>query len=293
MKHTIEIDGQERIIDIRAMDESFIVYRKMYVPPLTRDNIGKVNPGDWAEHLERFKGEGWQDVIKAFFKKQIQALGSCAILAWDGEGVIGKMYFTTREMWGAFRAADAWMCVEHESMPKAIQRFGHEQIEQLLASPSRTLYAPCFNIGHSDVRYHGKGIAFAMLTFLKRWAAQRSWRQLEMPSCPDVIPYKLLGGHVLRRSRLEREGFRVARTVRISPDEAADRKEAVRRILAGELWPESDWYMKSCPDNIRRVRQLALNDASWESKCETDYVMAFDLSHLQGENRHHSAQQQA
>jgi hypothetical protein len=43
MKHPITIDGQQREIDIRPMDEDFIVYRKMYAPPLTRDNIGRIN----------------------------------------------------------------------------------------------------------------------------------------------------------------------------------------------------------------------------------------------------------
>ena len=284
MKHTIEIDGEQCDIEIRAMDESFIVYRKMYVPPLTRDNIGNVNPGDWAEHLEQFKRKGWQEVIEAFFRKQIRALGSCAILAWDGDGVIGKMYFTTLEMWDAFRAADACMCVEHESMPKMIQGFNDEEIECLLASPSKTLYVLCFNIGHFDARYQGKGIASAMLTFLKQWAAQRNWHRLEMLSCDDVVPYVVLGGHVLRRSRLERDGFSIARDEGISSEEAAGRREAIRRILSGELWPESSWYMKSCPDDIMRVRQLALNNASWETDCEKDYVMAFDLSNQQEQN---------
>ena len=40
MLHTIEIDGLKRDIDVRPMDEAFIVYRKMYVAPLTPANTG-------------------------------------------------------------------------------------------------------------------------------------------------------------------------------------------------------------------------------------------------------------
>jgi hypothetical protein len=83
MKHTIPFEGKSKEIDVRVMDESFIVYRKMYQPPLTPDNIDKINPGDWAEHLERFKHEGWHQVIAEFFRKQIRSMGSCGILAWD------------------------------------------------------------------------------------------------------------------------------------------------------------------------------------------------------------------
>ena len=35
MKHPIEIDDEQRDIEIRAMDESFVLYRKMYVSPIT------------------------------------------------------------------------------------------------------------------------------------------------------------------------------------------------------------------------------------------------------------------
>ncbi len=277
MKHTIDIDGERRDIEIKAMDESFVVYRKMYVPPLTAENIGTIGPHDDVKQLERFRREGWLKVMEAFFRKEIRAIGSCAVLAWDGDGVIGKMHFTTREMWDAFRQAGGWYCVDHESMPKIIQGLSDEQIGDLLASPSRTLYVPCFNIGHFDARYHGKGIASAMIAFLKDWARQRNWRRIEMPSCPDVVPYKVLGGHVLRRSGLERRGFRLGRQEGISAEEAAGRREAIRRILSGELWPQSDWYMKFCGDDIARVRKLASDDPSWEGDCDQDYVMAYDL----------------
>lgn len=69
MKQTILVDGKSKEIDVRLMDESFIVYRKMYRPPLTPDNIDKINLDDWAEHLERFKREGWQQIIEEFFSK--------------------------------------------------------------------------------------------------------------------------------------------------------------------------------------------------------------------------------
>jgi GNAT superfamily N-acetyltransferase len=276
MKHRINFDGQERIIDIRAMDEDFIVYRKMYKPPLTPDNIGKINPWDCREHLEEFQAKGWQKLIEDFFREHIRAIGSCAVLAWDGDGVIGKMYFTTKEMWAAFRQTGAFMCVEHECMPKAILAFTDEQLQTLLSSPSRTLRIACFNIGHADARYQGKGIAKAMLEFLKQWARERGWRKVEAWSVPDVVPEAALGGFILRRSAFERRGFHVAEETRASATQAAGRGDAIERILSGKLWPPDHWYMKSRQENIRKVRELA-QDPSWKEVCDKDYVMAFDL----------------
>jgi len=166
MKQTILVDGKLKEIYVRLMDESFIVYRKMYRPPLTPDNIDKINPGDWAEHLERFRREGWQQIIEEFFQKQIQVIGSCGVLAWDGGGVIGKMYFTTKELFNRFRNG-GYYCVEHESMPRIIQSISNEELTRLLKSSSKTLRIVCFNVGHSDTRYQGKGIASTMIELLK------------------------------------------------------------------------------------------------------------------------------
>ncbi len=276
MKHLITIDGQKREIDIRAMDEDFIVYRKMYQAPLTRENIGKINPWDCREHLEKFRAEGWQKVIEDFFRKHILATGSCAILAWDGDGVVGKMYFTTTEMWAAFRQIGAFMCVEHDSMPKAILNFTDEQLQTFFRSPSRTLRVVCFNIGHFDVRYQGQGIATAMVEFLKQWGQERGWRGIEAWSVPDVVPEAALGGFILRRSAWEKRGFHVKEETSASAQDAASRRDAIERIVSGKLWPPDHWYMKLGQHDARKVRKLA-GTTKWQDEYDKDYVMAFDL----------------
>jgi len=271
MRHTIQIDGAKRRIEIRAMDEDFVVYRKMYVPPLTSDNIGKVNPGDWSEHLELFQENGWQELIKRFFRDHIRAIGSCAILAWDGDGVIGKMYFTTKEMWDAFRAADCWFCVEHESMPNFIQFLSHKRMQALLGSPSQTLQVLCFNIGHQDDRFHGQGIAKAMVEYLKQWARGRGWRRLVMESCPDITPTTVLGPHVLRRGTLERCGFSVAEKEPVPLQEAERRLRVVEELAAGKTeYPDwADWYVENFP------RLYA--GSEWRLEYDKNYVMTYDL----------------
>jgi hypothetical protein len=97
MKHAIVVDRARHEIDIRAMDEDFIVYRKMFVPPLTHENIGRANPGD-PEYPGPQLRDGRFRIIEDFFRRQIKTVGSCMVLAWEGDGVIGKMHFTTREI---------------------------------------------------------------------------------------------------------------------------------------------------------------------------------------------------
>lgn len=229
MRHTIPFDGESRVIDIRLMDESFIAYRKMYTPPLTPENIGKTKAGDPS------------DIIKEFFRKQIRSIGSCGVLAWDRDGVIGKMYFSTKELYERFGKGGhfcvGYYCVEHEGMPRIIRSLSDEELVRSLASPSETLRIGCFNIGHSDERYHGKGIASAMISLLKRWASERGWKRLETLAYPDVVP-RSWAPHILRRGALERRGFHVVEERKITAEEMAQRRAYLN--LKGELDKEFD-----------------------------------------------------
>jgi hypothetical protein len=57
-KHTIEIDGDQRDIEIMAMDESFIVYRKMYMLHSLPRTSARLHPmtmfHNWNASGERF-----------------------------------------------------------------------------------------------------------------------------------------------------------------------------------------------------------------------------------------------
>ena len=275
MKHMIEIDGERRNIDIRAMDERFIVYRKMFAAPLTPDNIGIVNPGD-PEYLAEQIADGRFNIIEEFFRRQIQIVGSCMILAWDGDGVIGKMHFTTREMHEALGGPERWnapfcYCVDHNGFAPKLQTFSDEELTRLLASPSRTLRVLCLNIGHTDPRWHGHGIAKAMLEYLKQWARERGWRRIEVQSCPDITPTSIIGDWMLRRRPVERRGFRVLEETQISPDEAQRRLRVIEEFLSGGSdYPNwAEWYARS-------VHRLAAGSA-WKSEYDKEYFMACDL----------------
>ncbi len=268
MKQTILCEGKSKEIDVRLMDESFIVYRKMYRPPLTPDNIDKINPGDWGEHLERFKREGWQQVIEEFFRKQIRVIGSCGVLAWDGGGVIGKMYFTTKELYNRFRNG-GYYCVEHESMPRIIQSISNEELMSLLRSPSKTLRMICFNVGHADTRYQGKGIASTMIELLKEWAGKRGWSRLEALAYPDVIPYGAWAPHILRRGALERRGFHVLEERQVTEGERKHQRSYLNRYLNEVGRIHHSWGFEEAEKKVY--------DSSVMKNYHREYLMAFDL----------------
>lgn len=260
MKHKIVIDGEEKLLDIRPTDESLIVYCKLWEAPLTRDQIPEPKPGE-PEY-----------VMREFLRKQVQIVGSCLILAWEGDGIIGKMHFTTRELYEAL----GWYCVDPdpeclgESVPK-IQAFTNGELTRLMRSESRTLRIKCFNVGHLDKRWHGQGIAKAMIECLKEWARDRGWRRIEAESCAEIVPTNIVGPSILRRGALERRGFHLAERIQVSPKEAARRLADIEAYLAGtkEYGHWQKWYA----DHVHRLAA----DPAWRSEYDKDYLMACDL----------------
>ena len=272
VRHVIEIDGRPRDIDIRAMDESLIVWRKMFTAPLSPDNMETADP----EYLAAGHADGRFKVFKEFFRKQIRVVGSCMVLAWDGDGVIGKMHFTTREMHEAIGGPECWhapycYCVDHDGFAPKLQSFNDDELTRLLTSESRILRVLCFNIGHTDPRWHGQGIAKAMIEYLKQWARERGWKRIEAKSCPDITPTTIVGEWMLRRGTFERLGFSVLEQLQVSVEEASRRLDEIEAFLAGNKdYPGcNEWY-------ARNVDRLAV-DPAWRTEYDRDYLMVCEL----------------
>ena len=115
-----------------------------------------------------------------------------------------------------------------------------------------------------------------MVDCLKAWGRERGWRRVEAASCPDVVPFRALGSHILRRSSWEKRGFRVVEEKPTVPEDAARRRTAIEQILAGNV-NEDDWDVRSYSHDLERVKMLA-RDRSWQDVCDKTYIMACDLN---------------
>jgi hypothetical protein len=118
----------------------------------------------------------------------------------------------------------------------------------------------CFNVGHRDRRYHGQGIAKAMIEYLEQWSRDRGWRRIEAHSCPDITRTTDIGDWMFRRGPLERRGFHVVEEMHLPPDEASERLKQIKAHLAGRngLQKGADWYA----DNVHRLTA----DPTWQSE---------------------------
>ena len=266
MKHTITIDGEKHDIDIRAMDEGFIMYDKLWEAPLMQGDLPEPEPGTPAH------------VVQEFFRRQIRAIGSWLILVWDGDGLVGKMHFTTREMHEAIGGPENYRqglsfcyCVDHAGFAPKLQSLDDQELTDLLASKSRTLRVLCFNIGHTDPKWHGHGIATAMVQYLKHWARDKGWQRIEARSCPDITPTSIIGDWMLRRSAWERQGFRMLEEMPVSGEEAGHRLREIEAFLSGTReHPEREpWYVENLP-------RFAAG-SGWRSGYDKDCLMGCEL----------------
>ncbi len=199
-------------------------------------------------------------------------MAGCAILVWDGDGVIGKMYFTTAELQDACSQAGCYLCVENETMPRFIQSLADDQLLQLLASPSRTLVMECFNIGHMDARYQGQGIFKAMIEYFKGWARDRGWRRILAGACPSITPTMCRGPNSPRRGQLERRGFHVVKEETIPADTARWYLDVIEQLIAGKRdWPKwADHY-------VRNFERILAENLNWRSEYDKQYQVVCDL----------------
>jgi len=267
MRHTITIDGEERDLDICAMDEGFIMYDKLWEAPLMRQDLPPPEPGTTAHSIQEF------------LRRQVRTIGSCLVLAWDGDGLVGKMHFTTRELHEVVGGPQpGGYCVDpHPNhggrFVQKLEMLSDEELERLLRSESRVLRIVCFNVGNRDPRYHGQGIATAMLQYLKAWARDRGWRRLEMRACPDVVvPADAVGSWILRRGQLKRRGFRLLEEIPVGPDEVGRRQrriEETSKAKTGDWPPEDIWQL----ENFRRIYA----DERRRRDYDKDYLMGYDL----------------
>lgn len=139
----------------------------------------------------------------------------------------------------------------------------------LLRSPNKTLRIICFNVGHSDTRYQGKGIASMMIELLKEWAGKRGWSGLEALAYPDVVPYGAWAPHILRRGALERRGFYVLEERQVSEGEMKHQRSYLDQYINEVGQIHHSWGFEDAEKRIY--------DSSVMKNYHKEYLMAFDL----------------
>jgi GNAT superfamily N-acetyltransferase len=174
-------------IIIKPMDRGFILWRCLHHGGLSAGSVDSGFPEGWD-------GNRYRAINVPVLEKIIDTYGSCAILAWAGEKVIGSLRFYPK-----------WMFIQDQQGLCMQQDYPYGPGEQLLTMDfpalteltDRTLRIHCLMAGpalQEDNPYRRHGLASRMVEVLYDWARNQGWEALEATAYESLdIVYDTFG----------------------------------------------------------------------------------------------------
>lgn len=189
---------------IEPMTEEFILWRCLHGGSLSRDSI------DWWPSDSKMPWEHFRARNVPLIRKLIEAYGTCAILAYDGEEVVGQLRFYPKAVCSMERAG--WLCLQQDYSAGPAEDLTDSSFPALAQMEDKTLVVHCLMTGSPEQKenpYQRKGIGTRMVRALIKWAKATGWEGIEADSFEDIpLIYEVTGsaGHTF----WEKLGFRIA-----------------------------------------------------------------------------------
>jgi GNAT superfamily N-acetyltransferase len=183
---------------LEPMDGSFLLWRCLHDGPVTRKNLD-VPPGE-----SRLP---FRNTAVPLLKELTELYGSAAILAWEGEEVVGLMRFVPRVVSQMEGGGGFCLLMPHPAGPREDFPGGSLPPKQTLGD--RTLVVTCMQLLPDRQR---KGVGRAMVERLKYWAREEEWEAIEATAYQDLpLVYEVTGN--AGRSWWESLGFKVTESL--------------------------------------------------------------------------------
>jgi ribosomal protein S18 acetylase RimI-like enzyme len=165
--------------------------------------------------------------------KLTDVYGACAVVAREGERIVGTLRFYPRAVWTLARSEG--FCLQQPFPSGPPQDLAGRAFCPLDALEDRTLAVHCLAVGQPGARgdpRRRKGLGSRMVRTLIDWARPRGWRAIEATTHVDLdLLYDISG--TAGRHFWERLGFQVVRTdVEAVLQEESELLEALRREAA-------------------------------------------------------------
>jgi GNAT superfamily N-acetyltransferase len=189
---------------VEPMTEEFILWRCLHSGPLSRDTIDQWPPASampWERYRER---------NAPLLRKLTRTYGTCAIIARDGDRIVGQLRFYPKavcDMEGA-----GGLCLQQDYPSGPADDFAERDFPAPAQTETRTLAVHCLMTGSSlqkENPYQRKGVGTRMVRTLIQWAKTNGWDRIEADSFEDIpIIYEITGsaGHTF----WEKLGFHIA-----------------------------------------------------------------------------------
>jgi len=189
-------------VAVEPMTEEFILWRCLHDGPLSCKTIDRLG-GTFGMQLEYFRERN-----VPLLRKIIQTYGTCAILARDGEKVVGQLRFYPKVVLAMH--GGRYLCLQQDPPAGPADEFADNDFPELAAIEDKTLSVNCLMTGSSHRAknpYQRKGIGTRMAETLIQWAGANGWEHIEADALEELaLVYDVKPGYKF----WEKLGFHIA-----------------------------------------------------------------------------------
>ncbi len=192
---------------IEMMSSEFILWRCLHGGPLTKETV---------DHPDPHPRVPW-DRLRArnvpFLVKLTQVYGSCAVIARDGNQIVGQLRFYPKAICN-MAAPGPGLCMQQVFPNGPADDFVENNFPLLNQITDKILFVHCMMTGapkQKDNPYQRKGIGSHLVRTLIGWARQRGWSAVEASAYADLPCVYAVTGQA-GRTFWEKLGFRVIET---------------------------------------------------------------------------------
>jgi hypothetical protein len=196
-------------VEIGMMSADALFWRCLHGGPLTPQTL------DHPEPHPRVPWERLRPRNLAFLARMTERYGACAVLARDGDRVVGQLRFYPKAVFEMAASPDGpGLCLQQTAPNGPAEDFADRAFPPLEEMADRTLRVHCImtgSPGQKENPYQRKGVGSRLVRALADWARERGWAALEVRTYADLpCLYAVTGA--AGRTFWEKLGFRVVET---------------------------------------------------------------------------------
>jgi GNAT superfamily N-acetyltransferase len=193
-------------VTIEMMSSCFLLWRCLHSGPLTKATIDHPTPHPdvpWDELRPR---------NLPLLKKLTEVYGACAVVAYDGDEIVGMLRFYPKEVYEIYGAGH--LCMQQVWPYGPAQDFANVNFLPPEQLSDRTLLVHCLMTGspqQAENPYQRKGLGSQMARKLIEWARDNGWTAVEATAYEDLpLVYAITG--TTGKTFWEKLGFHIAWT---------------------------------------------------------------------------------
>lgn len=192
---------------IEMMSSDFLLWRCLHSGPLTRETVDRPEPHPRVP-WDRLRARN-----VPLLAKLTEVYGSCAVIARDGDRIVGQLRFYPRAVCN-MAAPGPGLCMQQTFPNGPADDFVNNESPPLDGMANKTLFVHCMMTGspkQASNPYQHKGLGSRMVRTLIDWTRRRGWAGIEAHAYADLPCVYAVTGQA-GRTFWEKLGFRVIRS---------------------------------------------------------------------------------